>query len=375
MNNHPDWDILAESIADGEAVLVLGPDAIPFYQAKADPDGQKVQTSFSQLSRERIINKLEGGISQYYKRDNLFQFKHAMAKQKAMKCIREAGRDKSWLPDQELLSQIVAMPFPLILSINPDNYLYEAFCGLWQTPQFDYFTAKDKPASGQLRYPDGDEAPIIYKLCGSVEHKLDSVILDYYDLFELLKNILADNGVPEAVTRKLQEADRFILLGFELDRWYFQLFLHYLNKLDANPFNNFNQNFPILSNVSEDSKAFIMKQFNIEYFGTTRDDFDALYQACEQKQILRKITYQRMPAETNIRVLVSQGKITEAIKLLEQEAQDETQKLEMAHLQSRYSEWGLQNQNQILSAQDRNTELNRIKYTLLTYAHEWLKNT
>ena len=36
MNNQPDsdavsWDELAQSIADGEAVLVLGPDALPFY--------------------------------------------------------------------------------------------------------------------------------------------------------------------------------------------------------------------------------------------------------------------------------------------------------------------------------------------------------
>lgn len=371
LTQNPDWNSLAQNIADGEAVLILGPEAIPYYPAKsAESD---VETSFSTLSRQRVINKLGNQISQYYHRDNLFQFKSALAKQKAMKCIREASRDTTWIPDQELIRQIVAMPFPLILSINPDRHLFDAFSKLWQTPQFDYFTTKDKPHDTSISYPDGDRNPILYHLCGSVEDKLDSVILDYYDLFELLKNILADNGVPEPVTRKLQEADRFILLGFELDRWYFQLFLHYLNKLDANPFNNFNQNFPILSEVSEDSRAFIMRQFNIEYFGTSRTDFEQLFEACERQGILRDLSDNRSDVDLQIRTLLSNGKMEDVFALLESQIQDSEQQKELALLQIRYATWQREKEAGITDSRDQSTEINRIRYTLLTYCHEWLK--
>ena len=67
---------------------------------------------------------------------------------------------------------------------------------------------------------------------------------------------------PKNLTEPLRKADRFVLLGFELERWYFQLFLHYVNRLDG-AFDNFNQNFPMLSPVGEDSREFVMKQFNI----------------------------------------------------------------------------------------------------------------
>jgi len=362
------WDELAQSIADGEAVLVLGPDAIPFYAASKEAETQS-ESTFSQLSRHRVAALPDGQINHFYGRDNLFQFRDAPAKQSAMKCIRDAARDRSWLPDAELLRQIVQIPFPVVLSLNPDKYLFEAFVRHWHEPQFDYFTAKGKPNIPNLKMPDADN-PLLYNLCGSVEDKLDSVLLDYYDLFEFLKNMLSDHGVPADLNTKLREADRFILLGFDLDRWYFQLFLHYINKLDSNPFNNVKQNFPILSQVGTASSEFVMRQFNIQHIATTRVEFEYLYEACQKKGILRDLHDPASPIETQIRMLTVQGKFEDAFKLLAEQAPEAERNLDIPHLQSRYHALLAQEKTGTISDEHARLERNQIRYTLLTFANQ-----
>lgn len=98
-NQPTDWDTLAQSIEDGEAVLVLEPDAIPFYPASpsigvtlSHADTDMTERSFSQLSRNRVLELPDGQIQHFYRRDNLFQFRDAAAKQSAMKCVRETAR-------------------------------------------------------------------------------------------------------------------------------------------------------------------------------------------------------------------------------------------------------------------------------------------
>lgn len=374
------WDKLAQSIEDGEAVLVLGPDAIPFYPASpssvdetAHPTDTQSETTFSQLSRNRVLELPEGQIQHFYERDNLFQFRDAPAKQAAMKGVREAARDRAWLPDAELLRQIVQMPFSVVLSINPDKYLFEAFAKYWREPQFDYFTTKSKPSIPNITFPTSDK-PLLYNLCGSVQDKLDSVLLDYYDLFEFLKSLLQDHNIPEDLVNKLRDADRYILLGFDLDRWYFQLFLHYINKLDHNPFNNFNQNFPILSHASAANTEFVMRQFNIEHIAASRTDFEALFAACQKKKILRTLHDDASPVETQIRLLTVQGKYDEAFALLAQHAPETERHLDIPALQGRYNTLLTKEQHGTLSAADADLERNRIRYALLTFANQLTKS-
>ncbi len=362
------WNALAQSIADGEAVLVLGPDAIPMYPTQGEAPAQEM--TFSRLSRQRVLDNLGEQINHYYERDNLFQFNSSAAKQQAMKEVRNAARDTTWLPDSELLRQIAAIPFPLVLNMNPDKWVYEAFIKYYREPQFDYFTTKDKPNPPQLDYPDGLNKPLVYNLCGSVLDKLDSVLLDYSDLFELLRKMLSDYGIDEALSRKLQDADRFILLGFELDRWYFQLLLHYLNKLDNNPFSNHKKNFPILSHVSDDARAFVMRQFNIEYIAANRQDFELLYQACQQQNILRNIHDPASPAEVQVRSLTVQGKYEEAFQQLEGRLGAAENSLDLPQLRARYNAWLAAKNAGTADSRDLDLEINRIRYTLLTLANQ-----
>ncbi|MBL7807024.1 MAG: hypothetical protein JNN28_04380 [Saprospiraceae bacterium] len=360
------WDKLAQSIADGEAVLVLGPEAIPFYST----DGTKQEKTFNELIEERIFNQIGNDVNFYYRKDNLFQFRNAAAKQQAMKEIRTTARDENWIPDAELLRQIVAIPFPLVLNFNPDKHIFNAFCNYFREPQFDFYTTKGKLAQANLVYPDGYNNPLIFNICGSTLDKYDSVILDYYDLFELLKNLLIDHGVSEHITRKLQESDRFILLGFDLEKWYYQLLLHYLNKLDTDPFSNHTQNFPFLSTVSGDTKEFVMQQFNIQHIAPTRQEFELLFKACESKGILRKIQNHSDTLEDQIRVLITSGKFEESMDMIEKNFENTEEKIDLIQIRSRYVTWLNNKQLGLADTRDLDIEINKIRYALLTFAHQ-----
>lgn len=360
-SNAPDWNSLVNSIRDGEAVLVLGPDAIPYYNGDQ-------QTTFNELTRRQIQEKVGDGILHFYERDNLFQFRDATAKRQARKCIREVARTEDWQPDTELLRQIVSIPFPVILNLNPDRRIFDAFVRYWRTPQFDYFTTHDKPGTFPLEYPDGRTQPLLYNLAGSVLDKMDSTILDYHDLFDRLKYLLSDTGVPRELTDKLREADHFVLLGVELERWYLQLFLHYINQLES-PFDNYNQNYPILCELSDDSRQFILKQFNITHQSLSREDFGNIHTACADSQgLLRELNDPSSPAAEQVRKLVINDNLDGAFTALTQALDEDINLVKLPLLRARYGTYLEHKRTGTESAADLQLELNRIRYALLAYA-------
>jgi len=366
---------LAQSIADGEAVLILGPDAIPLYHAgKNDADPARRESNFSLLSRQAIQTAPDIGIQFFYERDHLFLFRDEMSKKAARKAVRDVARSEHWLPDEELLRQIVAMPFHLVLSLSPDTFVRDAFTRHFQTPQFGFCSPYHKSAGEPIKEPDRSN-PLVFNLCGNVLEKLDSPVLDYFDLFQLFIKLLGNSDeIPTWLGRKLREADTYILLGFQLDRWYFQLFLHYLNWLDNNAYTNTNQNFPFLSQISEDAREFVLSQFNIRQVAPNRADFDALYHACREKGILRTLHDPLSPAATQIRLLVTQGKLEEAFAVLEQHLSEAERTLDLPQLQARYHQWKRHQQEKTADTRDLEVEINKIRYTLLTYTSQLKSN-
>jgi len=366
-----DWDSLAQSIADGEAVLILGPEAIPLYRTMvAGQEEGPDEMTFNELAVKRILAMPEIGTNFFYGRDNLFLFRDEMSKKLARKVVRDTARDEHWLPDEELLRQIVSIPFPVVLSLSSNRVVFDAFVSHAEEPQFDYCSPYLKPPGKPINEPSRFN-PLVYNLCGNVLDKLDSPILDYFDLFQLLVKLLGNSDeIPTWLSRKLRDADCYVLLGFQLDRWYYQMLLHYLNRLDANAFTNVKQNFPILSEVSEDTREFVLSQFNIRQVAPTRAGFDALYEACARKDILRPLHDPASLEETQIRVLVTQLKYEEAFDLLQRKIGDLVNPIELAHLKSRYQHWKQQQRDKTADSRDLDMEINKIRYTLLTYSSQ-----
>ena len=113
-----------------------------------------------------------------------------------------------------------------------------------------------------------------------------------------------------------------------------------------------------------------MQQFNIRHIAPSRDDFERLYRACERKDILRPLHNPASPAETQIRMLTVQGKYEEAFNLLEQQTDASIQNLDLPHLRGRYNAWLSQKRAGTADTRYLDLEINRIRYTLLTYANQ-----
>lgn len=357
------WDSVAKSISDGDAVLVLGPDAIPLYKLESPEE-----SSFSTLSRKLIKEDREVKINYFYEKDNLFLFQDEISKRAARKIIRDIAKDKSWVPDEALLRQIVSMPFHVVLSLSPDNTLFDAFIKYYKEPQFDFCTPYHKTSDKTIDEPTSQN-PLLFNLCGNVFERVDSSILDYFDLFQLFIKLLSNSSdIPIHLARKLKEADVYILVGFQLDRWYFQMFLHYLNWLDNNAFTNSNQNFPILSNISDDSSEFILNQFNIKHIAPNRKDFDDLYDACKRRNILREINHNITSLEAQIKVLFAGKKFEDVFKILLNKASEEDRKITIPLLQARYARWEENSSKKLGDSRELEVELNKICHSILTFA-------
>ncbi|MBC7774903.1 MAG: SIR2 family protein [Phycisphaerae bacterium] len=363
-----DLQSLAQSIADGEAILVLGPEAIPLYRNRtSDADSEPTETTFGQMAQRRIQQSADIQIAYHYERDNLFMFRDKNSKHQAQKVVKRCAADKNWLPDAELMRQIAAVKFPVVLSLSPDAYVREAFSQYSVPYQFDYFTAKDKTADIKLDTPKPD-FPILYNLCGyALEDDYDSVILDYHDLFEVLKSLLGDLNVPDILRGKLKKANRFVLLGFRLDRWYLQLLLHYINKIEGE-FDNSNHNFAMLAEVSDDAREFVIEQFQIKCMAPSRADFDALFEACREADALRKLPDPLSGPAAQIRLLVERNEFSAALEMLEKNAANPEDLTAATMLKSQYIGWQQAQSAKIEDPRDLQLMLNQIRYRILTFA-------
>ena len=258
-----DWEDILRDIREQRAVLFIGQDFLPHTEASIYLDLHKKLTAPPQ-----------NGIDYFYPQDGFFLFSTAGSKSKAQR--NAVDFYKNLQPDAALLQKITEIPFRMIISVNPDKALVNAFRNGHIEPQFDYFTWRPNKKNKEIVEPTADY-PLIYNLFGSID-KDDSLVLDYEDLFDHLKKLLNDENVPEIVNTILNETQTYIFLGTRLEKWYSQLLFRYLNRKE-NAFDDRNKNYTVRPNfLDSDTESFFKKQFNVNYFGITNEFFDDLHQ-------------------------------------------------------------------------------------------------
>ena len=126
------WDDLLDDIEEQNAVLLLGHGFLPGTQAALG---------------EQLREKLQAKLLYSYAREGLFLFADSEAKTTAQK---EAARHyRGFQADAEILKKMVEMPFPLMISANPDKLLLNAFAQYRLPCQFDYFSSQYKATSSR----------------------------------------------------------------------------------------------------------------------------------------------------------------------------------------------------------------------------------
>lgn len=315
---------LAEDIREQKCVLLIGPEIV---QIEGKPLIRHVH--------ETLLHGGSDDILYYYEQDSLFLFKDENAKLDAPRQIKRVYKNLEFTSD--IYQKILEIPFHLIISLNPDTYLANAASGeqFGVNHNFRFFRFNGE-ASDEV--PEATkECPLIYNLCGCVNED-ESLILDYEDLFQLLRIALGPDGLPNNLRKKLKEARSFLFLGFDFEKWYSQLLLQLLTgDRKGRP------KFALNTTMAEsDAKNFLLHQFRIEFLGDDAVVFDPLYEFCKSEKLLRQLKQPQQIDKVSIqelKSLIGNNELDQAFTQVERytlgtELYDWT-----IQLKRRYTEW------------------------------------
>jgi len=343
----PNWKPILNDLEKERAVLLIGPDFLPHQ-------GESVAADF----HAHLAEHLADTTTHFFARDGLFLFDNAVSKMDAQ---TEAEIFYNKLPvDESVLTPIAELPFPLVISVNPDLTLPHFYSKRQLNFQFDYFSSKDKATPGNISKPTA-ASPLIYNLCGSIED-YQSLVLDFDDMFELLKNLLGDFGVPKPVSDILVNATTYIFIGFQFDKWYTQLLLRYLNK-NRDRFSNAKKNYATKTVISDaDTMVFFQQQFNLTIYGGDWQFLHDLHREFAGAKKIRALLYPISDHAALVRRLVQFNNIEGALERLEifPEYSDEV----TMHKAS-YYEWQTASRERTATQENLDVKIARVRKAIL----------
>lgn len=343
-----DWQDIIEDIAEQKAVILIGPEIMRF-------DGKPI----NQYLRDSLFAQNQADIAYYYERDGLFLFASPEGKVRVARQVRRIYRTLQ--PDENILKQVVEIPFHLIVSLNSDTFISEAFYRHGVKHRFHYFQHYNRASENdEIERPNG-VVPMVYNLFGCKDQD-DSLILDYNDVYKMLQSAFGTSSLPNKFLRSFRDARTYIFLGFQFDKWYSQLLLKFLSDDAAK-----DKMIAVKAGGRDtDTEGFIVRQFQVQFMGDQFDFFGELYRRCQITGILRSLENDgACPQAVEIKQRVANGELEEALDALHQSLGNREQAIEAIALKSRYYKLKDEFEKGILDSRDYRMELNRIIDTLL----------
>ena len=260
---------------------------------------------------------------------------------------------------QGILQQIVQIPFHLVVSVNPDTFVSEAFYRSGVKHRFHYFQHRHRDNENDEIEKPTRALPLVYNLFGSKDQD-DSLVLDYDDVYKMLQSAFSAGSLPNKMMRTFKEASTYIFLGFQFDKWYSQLLLKFLSD------NGRREKLISINNplTDEDSHQFVIRQFQIQFMGDQFDFFGELHKRCDAAKILRGVGGDTLCAEAvAILKCVANGELDNALELLHAAASGKDWGNDVILLKSRWS--NLQNNKESMDSRDARTEYAKITDSII----------
>lgn len=348
----PNWKTILNDLEKERAVLLIGPDFL-------SGTGRSVAADFY----AHLSDSLGTDATHFFERDGLFIFDTAVSKMDAQ--TEAETFYKNLALDEAVLKPIAELPFPLVVSVNPDLTLPQYFSKRQINFQFDYFSTKDKATPGNITKPTA-QTPLVYNLCGSIED-YQSLVLDFDDMFDLLKNLLGDFGVPKVVNDHLVNATTYIFIGFEFDKWYTQLLLRYVNK-NRDRFSNAKKNYATKTIIGdEDTRTFFQQQFNLTIYGGDWQFLHDLHTEYAAAKKLRSLPDPISDRAAVVRRLVQFNNIEAALEQLEACAADLTtaERDELTMHKAGYHAWLSEYRDRTTTQENLDVKIARIRKGIL----------
>jgi SIR2-like domain/Effector-associated domain 11 len=360
----PSWDKvfskLLFDIQTRSCVLMIGPEII-------QADGQGLQRHL----RDYLQRQNSDDIEHYYEKEGLFLFKSQTSKNEVQRSVSQYFYQLQ--TDTSIFKIIANTPFPLVISVNPDNLLADAY---ESNPHYTAYFNHHIGTNDSQRIEDWNgQSPLVYNLCGLFEEDA-SLLLDYDDLFSFMKTILGPVGLPDNVRGRLRRAKSFLFLGFQFDRWYTQLLLRLLN--DGNSPTQI-----ALNTEMGDSEAhhFLLKRYNMQFFGRSLKN-QAKAESITGLEFLTELnlrwskaqaeqhTDTEQPSKASVRRMVERGDLERALTTMPQLFSDPEDRDMVIMLSNWYVNWKKEHEKGVEDSRTLENRYNRVLNGIL----EQLKN-
>ncbi len=197
-----DWQDILDDIQDQKAVLLIGPEIMKI-------DGKPL----NRLMRDSLHARNPEDIAFYYERDGFFLFKSPESKVRVARQVKRFYRDIQ--PDAAILQRIVQMPFHLVVSVNPDTFVSEAFYKQGVQHRFHYFQHRHRDNENDEIEKPTRALPLVYNLFGSKDQD-DSLVLDYDDVYKMLQSAFGPESLPNKLLRSFRRQARIFFPDFNL---------------------------------------------------------------------------------------------------------------------------------------------------------------
>jgi len=348
----PNWKTILNDLEKERAVLLIGPDFL------SSRDRSVAADFYAHLG-----DVLDTETTHFFERDGLFIFDTAVSKMDAQTEAETFYNNLA--PGESVLKPIAELPFPLIISVNPDLVLPQYFSKRQINFQFDYFSTKDKATPGNISKPTA-QTPLIYNLCGCIED-YQSLVLDFDDMFDLLKNLLGDFGVPKVVNDQLVNATTYIFIGFQFEKWYTQVLLRYVNK-NRDRFSNAKKNYATKTAIGdEDTRTFFQQQFNLTIYGGDWQFLHDLHQEYGAAKKLRPVLDPVSDRAALVRRLIQFNNIEGALEQLEEYAagMPAADRDELSMYKANYHAWLTEYRDRTTTQENLDVKIARIRKGLL----------
>ena len=348
---------IVDDLYDEKCTLFIGPE---FLTVNNKP--------LMQYIHGQVLEDNYADILHYHSRDNLFLFSDEVAKLNAPRLIKRIYRGLE--VDTASLEKILELPFSLIIALTPDTFLTDMASGShYGIPHNFRFFRYNGEGHEELPEPKKD-CPLFYNLFGCINED-ESLVLDYNDLFQLLQVALGPDGLPRILQKKLMESRSYVFLGFDFEKWYAQLLLQLLIGKRRGA-----QKLAIDTSIaSNESRNFLLHQFRIDFLDDDLNFLDQLHYACSMapKPLLRRLK-KALSLPTNladeIRTLIIENQLNEAINILERATIATTQYDEVILLKSRFQDWYRNSIKDTMYSHESEVLINRIREELLQIVNQ-----
>lgn len=354
---------ICNKIIKGKCVLIIGPE-FPFQGKRLDTYKEKFT-----LNQQNYLR--------FYGEEDFFKFdnNNQRDRQNVVDQIEEIFEN---VGDLNIYQIMAKLPFPLFISLSPDDLLAKSF----YKEKFKYFfsyyvklgSANNRPSKFQgiskMATEISSKEPVLYNLFGHFEEP-QSLILEYDDLFDFFTSILKYDNLPNPIRDILQSDTSFIFLGFDYRKWYMKLLMRVL-KIDSKKWVLAEQP----TNGAE--QIFFQHHFTIDYINSKPDDFILqIYEYLKSKNELRSDVENSKPNFHFLLDELSQGNIEEPLKMIKdyyQEIKDDENLRLIINLMGNHSNIQRSYHANTEDKEKLRTEINRIRESLIMVITEEIKS-